>query len=176
MSWFKRDDCDCCRQIERDIRQIQLDMRWLKAGMETIGDQLRLQRAFLTEILADTHHIVSLLQPRLARVEIIRSGGSPMPLNVGDTVVATVNGFDQFRNPFPIDFSATPAAWSVSDPTLATITAGSTPADENVTGVAAGSETLSVTVADQSASVTFDVVAAAPVLTSVTITINPPVA
>ena len=100
-----------------------------------------------------------------------------MSLDVGKTAVATVNGFDQFGQPFPIDFTTNTPLWSVSDPNVAAIAPDPTLGSEDVTGTAAGHETLSVSVAGLSASIDFDVVAPVPVpvLTSVTITTNPPV-
>lgn len=133
--------------------------------------QLRVQQ----QILGVVEDIRARLMPRLTRLTITLSGGT-MPLQVGATTTATVNGFDQFGNPFAIDFAANPPSWSVSDPALATLTPNAAdPNKEDVTGVAAGTETLSVSVAGLSANLSFAVEAPAPVLTSVTITTEPPV-
>lgn len=177
MSWFRREgECLCCERVERTLSQMQRELREIRAENHTIGDQLRTQRMLLYDILADVRIAVGLLTPRLRRIVIVQSGGPPMPLEVGKTAVATVNGFDQFGQPFPIDFNANVPSWTVSDPALATIAPDATTlGSEDVTGAAAGSETLSVAVAGLTTSVTFDIVAPAPVLTSVTITTNPAV-
>ena len=160
MGWFRHNHDRCCEEFRRELEQMHLD--------------LRTQRLLVYDILADTRVIVGLLRPRLSHLTIIPQG-APMSLDVGKTAVATVNGFDQFGQPFPIDFAANPPAWSVSDPNVATLAADPTAGSEDVTGTAVGHETLSVTVAGLTATLDFDVVAPASVLSKVTITTNPPV-
>ena len=161
MGWFRHRHDQCCEDIKKDLALVHVD--------------LRTQRMLLYDLLAMTRDIVGLLRPRLSHLAIIPQG-APMSLDVGKTAVATVNGFDQFGQPFPIDFSINTPAWSVSDPNVASIAPdATTPGSEDVTGTAAGHETLSVSVAGLTASLDFDVVAPAAVLTKVTITTNPPV-
>lgn len=130
-------------------------------------------RRLTLEALATAQLAVSLLQPRLAHIAIKLE--DKMPLDVGKTFVATVAGRDQFNNPFAIDFTANPPSWSLSDPTLATMTQDPTAGSEDVTGVAAGNETLSVSCAGLTASLSFVVDVPTPVLTSLVITANPQV-
>ena len=99
-----------------------------------------------------------------------------MPLQVGSSATATVTVLDQFGQPFAFDFTANPPQWSVTDTAQDTLAAGPTPGTETITSVAAGSQTLSVSVpnvANGSASVAFTNVAPAPVATSVSITTSP---
>lgn len=153
-------------------------MSWwrLRRIDETTEETLKVAHEILRdakETLAITREVVRLLEPRLAHITITLE--DPMALDVGKTFVATVTGKDQFGNDFPLDFTQAQPQWSLSDPSLATITQASQAGSEDVTGVAPGSETLSVSFAGLSASLSFTVAQPAPVLTSLVITANPQV-
>lgn len=123
------------------------------------------------ELRRDVQEILDLLRPRLSSLVISFDGGiMPATLTVGQVTTASVQGFDQFNQPFPIDFTANPPSWSIDQPTVASIAPNSaTPSSEDVTGVAAGTATLSVACAGLTTSDTVTVTAPAPVLTSLKI-------
>ena len=141
----------------------------LKRIDETTQEALRVAR----EALATARLCVGLLQPKLAHIAITLE--DKMSLDVGKSFVATVEGRDQFGQPFKLDFTTETPQWTLSDGSLATITQDPQAGSEDVTGAAPGSETLSVAFAGLSASLTFDIVQPAPVLTSLVITSNPQV-
>lgn len=69
----------------------------------------------------------------------------PITLTVGQTVVATVVGFDQFGKPF--NGSIPTPSWSIDQPSFDTIAVDATnSANEDVTSVAAGVANLTATV------------------------------
>lgn len=145
------------------------DLWRLRRIDETAHEALKVAR----EALATARHAVGLLQPKLAHIAIVLEDN--MSLDVGKSFVATVEGRDQFGQPFPLDFTTETPQWTVADPALATITPDAQAGSEDVTGAAPGSETLSVTFGGLSASLAFDVTQAAAVLTSLVITANPQV-
>lgn len=75
-----------------------------------------------------------IVKPRLSFIKIRfhkekhMAGVGPVELGVGQTTIATVLGFDQFGNPFAIDFTnpANAVVWQIDNPTLAS----STPNDD----------------------------------------------
>ena len=145
---------------ERNLRCCQKQ----GARLDELEDKLNIALAILLEIRA-------IVTPKLTSL-VILFDGEVMPANiaVGQVTVATVLGFDQNNQPFPIDFAANPPAWSIDNPAVASIAPDSTtPSSEAVTGVSAGSATLSVSCAGLSASDTVTVSAAAPVLTTLQI-------
>jgi len=77
----------------------------------------------------------------------------PITLTVGQSVVASVVGFDQFGKPY---LGAIPApSWSIDQPTFDSIAADATnPANEDVTSLAAGVANLTATVAGPSGPLT----------------------
>ena len=162
MGWWWRDinHEDCCRRLERELGRI--------------SQHQSAERLLLYDLLADVRALRGMLAAKLVRIAIVPVG-EPMSLDVGKTAVATVNGFDQFGQPFPIDFNANPPSWSVSDINVASLATDPTLGAEDITGTAAGHETLSVTVAGFTATLDFDVVAVAPVLSSVSISTTPPI-
>jgi len=126
-------------------------------------------------ILSQLQTLLDIFTPRASYV-VITIGGT-MPLQVGASSTATVAVLDQFGQPMPgFDFTANPPSWSVSDPALASVAAGSTPDTETITASAAGSEILSVSVpgvVNGTASLSFTVRAPAAVATSVSISTSP---
>jgi len=157
---------------------IDAKLSQLDADCEHALGQLALRchtlSVIVEEVLANVRAIYGIVAPRLDHIDIIIQEDILMPLEIGKTTIASVQGLDQHGQPFPIDFTANPPSWSVADPTLATIAPDPTLGSEDVTGVAAGTEVLSVSVAGLSASLKFDVQATS-VLTSLQIVTNPPV-
>ena len=86
---------------------------------------------------------------RLSFIKLIFGGRMPGPvtLNPGQSVIATVEGFDQFGNPFPIDFTANPVTFTLDNPTLDTEVTGTAPGTEDITYEAAGTANLTATCA-----------------------------
>ena len=103
--------------------------------------------------------------------------GNPLTLNVGQTSTATVVGFDQFGNPFPIDFTVNPPAWTIDNAAVSIAANATVPTSEDVKGVSATGATpanLTVTCAGLSDTEQITVLAPAPVLTSLKVTFTPP--
>lgn len=115
--------------------------------------------------------ILDLLQPRLTSLVIQFHGGiMPASIEIGKTTTASVQGLDQFGNPFTIDLVANPPSWSIADPSIATASPNpTTPTSEDIMGVAAGSTSLGVSCAGLSTTDTITVTAPVPVLTSLRI-------
>lgn len=145
--------------------------------LRLLRETVRLQLLSLDEqreTLVLLRHLVRQFQPRLARIQILVGGSmaDPITLQIGDKKTATVQGFDQFGQPFPIDFSATPDTWSDDNAGAVTSTPAS-PANGTTAleAVAAGVANLSVTVGGFSDSIQLTVAQATPVLSSVKISV-----
>lgn len=94
------------------------------------------------EILTDVREILKELQalkPHLAAVKIQFNGAATMDtsIQVGATTTAKVVGFDQFNNPFPIDFTANPVTWAIDQPNAVGLAPATEPDSEICTGLAA---------------------------------------
>lgn len=115
--------------------------------------------------------VIDLLQPRLTSLTITYRGGlMPATIEIGKVTTATVEGLDQFGNPFPIDLAANTPSWTIADPSIASIAPNSAvPTSEDVTGVAAGSTALGVSCAGLTTTDTITVSSPAAVLTSLRI-------
>lgn len=143
-------------------------------------EQEEREALYLLRRIADRLDIIDCdirnLKPRLYRIAITIKGDSPVAqfnINVGDTKTATVQGFDQFGQPFAIDFSANPASWASSDASILSSSPLGDSSQDSVQGLAAGAASLSVNVAGFADSVDFSVAAIVPVpvLSSVKITV-----
>ncbi len=103
------------------------------------------------EILRKDDEILYLLKHRLSSIKIRFkkekqvANTDPQTITVGQTVEAFVVGFDQNGNPYT---GAIPTpTWTIDNPSFASIAAdANTPANEDVTGVAAGVANLTATV------------------------------
>ena len=127
--------------------------------------------------------IIDVITPRLARIQIDIGEPVPVTLAVGQKTTATVVGIDQFGNPFPIDFTANPVTFVDSAETVASDSPTPASGSDVVTGVAAGSMSLSATIPSlvnsatgQPFTVTDTVTVTPPpaVLTSVALQFSPP--
>lgn len=133
----------------------------------------------LRKIRKALERLVDIFEPRLTSIEIKfdpqedSMSAAAVTLNIGQTTVASVVGFDQFGNPF------TPVpqpSWAIDNPGIASIVPdATTPASEDVTGVATGTANLTagLTTAEGLALTATGVVtvsaAAKPVLSSIQI-------
>ena len=95
----------------------------------------------------------------------------PVTLNVGDKKTVSVLGFDQNGAPFAIDFTANPVTFTDDNPSAVQDTPGSTVTDP-ITALAAGVANLGATCAGFSDTESVTVVAAAPVLSSIKISVD----
>lgn len=95
----------------------------------------------------------------------------PVTLTVGDVKVVSVLGFDQNGAPFAIDFTANPVSFSDDNEAVVQDTPGSTVTD-TITAVAPGVANVSATCAGFTDTEAITVVAAAPVLSSIKISID----
>lgn len=103
--------------------------------------------------------------------------GNPLTLNVGQSSTATVTVLDQFGQTFPFDFTTNVPVWAVDNTASVGLAAGATPDAQSVSGVAAGTATLTVDVpgvTNGHDEETVTVVAPAPVATSVKVSFTPP--
>lgn len=115
--------------------------------------------------------LVDNVVPHLTEIQIVFQTGDNMAtgavtLNIGQTTVASVAGFDQFGNPFsPVP---TPT-WAIDQPSLDSIVSDpTTPANEDVTSLAPGTANLSAAVAGSNGTLT-----ATAVITNVAVTPTP---
>ena len=94
----------------------------------------------------------------------------PATLTVGDKKTATVLGFDQNGAPFAIDFNANPVTWA--DDNESAVADTPTANADGLTAVAPGVANLGATCGGFSDSESITVVAQAPVLSSIKISID----
>jgi len=159
MGWFEPLDA----LVLAEVRELA---RHQAAGFYRLDENDRLILEALREIVGLLAEIRDTLKPRLSSLLIRFGGNMPATVEVGKSIAAVVIGFDQNGQPF--DLTGQTPSWSTSDAGIATVA----PPDQlttSVTGVAAGSANLSVTVGGLSASDVVTVTAPAPVLTSVVI-------
>lgn len=90
-------------------------------------------------------------------------------LNIGDTKTAVVQGVDQFGDPFPIDFTANPVTFTDPNPEIASDAPSPTAGSDAFTGVAAGTDSISVSCAGFTASAAITVQKPASVLSGISI-------
>lgn len=129
--------------------------------------ELRKDTGLLQEIATD-------LSPKLSFIKLAIGGIMPVgpaTLIVGDKKTVSVLGFDQNGAPFAIDFTANPVAYTDDNQAVVADTAGSTVTD-SITAVAPGVANLGATCAGFSDTEAVTVVAAAPVLSSIKISID----
>lgn len=94
----------------------------------------------------------------------------PATLTVGDVKTATVLGFDQNGQPFPIDFSANPVSWS--DDNTAAVAETQAPDKDTLLAAAPGSANLTATCAGFTASVAITVVPVPAKLSSIQVSVD----
>ena len=148
------EELELLRKQVRDLIKIHLDERQEIALLREIRDRLPLPAS-------------------LAYIRIRFRGGSSMPLGpvtlaVGQSVTATVQGFDQNGAPFVIDFTANPVTWSVDQPSVASSTPNPDGSDA-VVGVSAGVANLTASCAGFTDTETVTVAGVTPVLSSIKI-------
>jgi len=156
------------RDIRRELEEIEAKQNALTAEEDII--------------LEVEHKIFDRFTPRLSYIKIAFQRGDntmaegPITLQVGQTTVASVDAFDQNGQPFKGTIP-TPS-WSIDQPSFDSITADSTtPANEDVTSLAAGVANLTVSVAGPNGPLTDTetITNVVPqVLTSVKINFAPP--
>lgn len=147
-------------------------------------DRKRLSDRDLLEHIAEAVDKLLLVSvQQLTRIEIVfntkenKMSAAATTLQIGQMAVASVIGFDQNGQPFTGTIPQ--PSWSVDNPQFASITPDATnPANEDVTGVAAGVANLTagVIVGGTTLTATAQVTVAAatgPVLSSIAIQFNP---
>lgn len=114
------------------------------------------------------HAIEARLTPKLTRIQLQEEPlAESLALQVGDKKTLTVQGFDQFGQPFAIDFNATPASFTDdAEAVVSDSPAGNTGADA-ISAIAAGVANIAVTVAGFTDSMAITVSQPAPVLSSI---------
>jgi len=167
--------------LERELREIVTNLRQqlceekeertlLYEMLHDLGGQLKL----LKHIDREVEEIEKDVRAKLSFIKIAIGGSMPVgpaTLNVGDKRVATVLGFDQNGAPMAIDFTANPVTWA--DDNEASVQDGPQPdGSDPITALAAGVANLSATCAGFSDSETVTVLAAAPVLSSIKVSID----
>jgi len=146
------------------IRRGEVEIR---AGEVREIQELRKDTGLLQEIAGD-------LSPKLSFIKLAIGGTMPVgpaTLTVGDKKAVSVLGFDQNGAAFPIDFTANPVAFTDDNETSVGDTAGSTVTDP-ITALAAGVANIGATCAGFSDTESVTVLAAAPVLSSIKISID----
>ena len=125
-------------------------------------------------ILELEHKILYNQQPKLAYIKLAIGGIMPVglaTLTVGDKKTLSVLGFDQNGAPFAIDFTANPVTFTDDNPTVLQDTPGSTVTDP-VTALAAGVANVKADCAGFSDTEAYTVLAAAPKLSSIKISMD----
>lgn len=125
--------------------------------------------------------ILARLEPRLEGIQIHfseKNNMAPGPINliVGQSVVATVLGFDQNGAPFAVDFAKNPVSWN-EDNTAVAVSNPNNDGTANVKAVGVGTSNLSASCGGFSDSAQVNVAAAppTPVLSSIKIDFGQPV-
>ena len=144
-----------------------------RGEQELIGSEVREIR----ELRKDTgllREIAGDLKPKLSFIKIVIGDAMPVgpaTLAIGDKKVVSVQGFDQNGAAFAIDFTANPVAFSDDNQAAVADTPGSTVTDP-ITALAAGVANITATCAGFSDTEAVTVLAAAPVLSSIKISID----
>ena len=155
---------------------------------EWIGEELRYQRQLLYRILVlltkdetllekDSVLLTKIsgqLQPKLSFIKLAIGGEMPVgpaTLTVGDKKTVSVLGFDQNGAPFEIDFTTNPVTFTDDNAAVVQDTPGSTVTDP-ITAVSAGVANISASCGGFTDTEAITVVAAAPVLSSIKISID----
>lgn len=141
-----------------------------KKELELLREQNRLQREEL-ELLRRIERDVA--PKRLSFIKIAIGGSMPVgpaTLTVGDKKTATVLGFDQNGAPFPIDFTQNPITWA--DDNEPVVQDAPTASQDGLTAVSPGVANLTATCGGFTDTEAITVVAQAPKLSSIKISID----
>jgi hypothetical protein len=155
MGWRHRD-----RDIKRELEEIEAKQNALTAEADII--------------LEVEHKILDRLSPRLSYIKLAIGGIMPVgpaTLTVGDKKTLSVLGFDQNGAPFAIDFTANPVTYVDDNQAALQDMQGSTVTDP-VTALAPGVANVTATCAGFSDQEAYTVVAQAPKLSSIKISID----
>ncbi len=153
-------------------------MHWMKHRDDEESEEIRLLREQLRlsqQELAVLKQIAGELKPehKLSFIKLAIGGTMPVgpaTLTVGDQKTATVLGFDQNGAAFAIDFTTNPVTWTNDNETA--VTSAPTPASDGLTAVAVGVDNLTATCAGFTDTESITVVAAAPKLASIKVSID----
>ena len=121
------------------------------------------ENALLAEedmILELSHQILDHLKPKLSYIKLAIGGKMPIgpqTLNVGDKKTLSVLGFDQFGQPFSIDFTQNPVTFTDDNEAVLQDTPGSTVTDP-VTALSAGTANVTATCAGFGDTETYTVI------------------
>lgn len=140
---------------------------------ELLGEEVREIRELRKET-GLLHEIAEDLKPKLSFIKLSIGGAMPVgpaTIAVGAKLTASVLGFDQNGAPIAIDFTANPVTFTDDNEAAVQDTAGSTVTDP-LTGVAVGVANIGATCAGFSDTEAVTVVAAAPVLSSIKISLD----
>src|SRR5258706_8660800 len=129
-------------KIERELEELEREGKQETAALRLLIRLALAQLALLREILA------ALPQPPQLAAISIRFGGNmavgPVTLSQATpNTVATVLGFDQFGNPFPIDFTVNPVTYTLDDPSQDTLAANAD-GSANLTWLTPGGKTANL--------------------------------
>jgi hypothetical protein len=163
----KKHDKDEQKEIELLKKEVRLEREELKEAKR----HDRVEEQLLRDIRRE-------LGPHLSFIKV-KIGGTmpvgPITAAIGDQLVASVQGFDQNGAPFAIDFTNPANAVTYTDDNEASV--ASTPNSTNQTDalncVAAGVANIGATCAGFSDTETVTVAAAAPVLSSIKVSLDP---
>lgn len=146
----------------------------LKRELEEIEARVNSLTGETDLILELEHKILDRLTARLSYIKIAIGGIMPVgpaTLIVGDKKTLSVLGFDQNGAPFAIDFTANPVTFTDDNQAVLADTAGSTVTDP-VTAVAPGVANVGATCAGFTDTEAITVVAAAPKLSSIKVSVD----
>lgn len=147
----------------------------IRRGEQVIADaevreirELRKDTGLLREIAGD-------LKPKLSFIKIVIGDAMPVgpaTLNVGDKRTLSVQGFDQNGAPIAIDFTANPVTWSDDNQAAVAEDAPGSTTSDAVTAAGAGVSNFTATCAGFTDTEALTVLAAAPVLSSIKISVD----
>jgi len=146
--------------------------------LRLLREQLALEKQEVTLLQGQEKTLLEIrneLAPKLAFIKISFGGSMPGPvtLTVGQSVPATVQGFDQNGAPFAIDFTANPVTWTIDNPALDSSTPQADQSDL-VASLSAGTANLTASCAGLTDTEQVINVAAAPKLSSIKINFGTP--
>jgi len=147
---------------------------WIEKELVYQRDLLYRILALLTKEGKELGEIEGFVKPKLSFIKIAIGGSMPVgpaTLTVGDKKTVSVLGFDQNGAPFAIDFTANPVTFTDDNQAAVADTPGSSVTDP-ITAVAPGVANIGATCAGFSDTEAVTVVAAAPVLSSIKISID----
>jgi hypothetical protein len=129
---YAQEHGDSCQQLTNLVTQLSQKVAEQSSKLDLLEQQVVEQGAQLQLVEDHVEEILATLSGQFRSLEIkyFDQNGNPIPKETGmplqmtdiQSVSATVSEVDAAGNPVPLDLTANTVAWTVSDPTILTLT------------------------------------------------------